>query len=410
VAAISYDFLFKNGHVIDPANGIDRMADVAVSDGKIARVERDIPPGGVKIIDAAGMYVVPGIIDIHAHVYTLEPFGGNLSIDADTHLIKSGVTTAVDAGTTGWHHFPKFLEHVIEKSKIRILAYLNIANKGMVEWGAEQVYANMQAEVAAEVAAAHPEVVVGIKAAHYWPGPKPFDADHPPWASTDKAIEAARLCGLHAMIDFQPNLPECPYEDLILKKMRSGDIHTHVFATQFPTVDANGRVYAHMREARSRGVYFDLGHGAGSFWFRNGVRALLDGFPPDTLSTDIHTGSIRGAVLDMAHVMSKFLNMGMSLNEVIMRSTAMPAKLINRPALGSLSVGGEADVAVFQMLSGDFGFIDCGRAKIKGDRMLECAMTMRGGEILYDGRGLSMPEWKDAPEAYWKSPYRGDAR
>jgi len=257
------------------------------------------------------------------------------------------------------------------------------------------------------VARTYPDLIVGIKAAHYWPGPKPFDDEHPPWASVDGAVEAAQLSGTRAMIDFQPNLPLSPYPDLILKHMRPGDIHTHVFAQQFPIVNENGKVLDHMHEARERGVYFDVGHGAGSFWFRNGLRALRDGFPPDTLSTDLHVDSIRGPALNMLHVMSKFHNMGMSIQEVVDRSTRLPAKLIARPELGTLSVGGCADVAVIRKLEGKFNYIDNGYARLTGDSMLDCQMTVRAGKIVYDIYGLSMPEWTDAPESYWTPPFRG---
>jgi dihydroorotase len=209
------------------------------------------------------------------------------------------------------------------------------------------------------------------------------------------------------MIDFCPNYnpPGRTYEDLILKKLRPGDIHTHVYAKQFPIVGDDGKVLPHMWEARRRGVYFDVGHGAGSFWFRNGQRALDDGFYPDTLSTDMHVNSVRFAALDQLQVMSKFMNMGMPLAEAVMRSTSEAAKLIRRPGLGTLSVGACADVAVIRVLKGEFGYVDCGFAKMIGDSRLDCMMTIRGGDILFDPNGLSLPHWKDAPADYWKMPY-----
>ncbi len=205
------------------------------------------------------------------------------------------------------------------------------------------------------------------------------------------------------MIDFWPR-PERPYPDLILKKMRPGDIHTHVFAQQFPIIDENGKVHRHMFEARERGVIFDLGHGAGSFWFRNGARAIAGGFVPDSISTDLHTHSMNTTVLDMQNAMSKVLNMGVGLYDVIKLSTINPATEIGHPELGHLSAGACADVAVFSLRTGRFGFIDCGRAKIIGDRKLECVMTIRDGAIVFDPGGLSMPEWPQAPAAYWKLP------
>jgi len=159
-----------------------------------------------------------------------------------------------------------------------------------------------------------------------------------------------------------------------------------------------------MFEARRRGVYFDLGHGAGSFWFRNAVPAFKDGFPPDTISTDLHMANINGPVVSMLNTMSKYLSMGMPLAELIWRSTSLPAALIRHPELGSLSVGVEADVAVLRRLQGIFGFADCGKAKMVGNHKLECVLTLRAGQIVFDPTGLSMPEWEKAPASYWKLP------
>ena len=206
------------------------------------------------------------------------------------------------------------------------------------------------------------------------------------------------------MVDFWPRPPERPYPELILKMLRPGDIHTHVFARQFPIIDERGRAHDYLFRARERGVVFDLGHGAGSFWFRNGVRALQDGFSPDSISTDLHMGSINGPVVSMQNTMSKFISMGMSLAEVIERSTVLPAQLIHRPELGTLSNGAEADVAVFRHLEGAFSFADCGRAKMLGRHKLECQLTLRAGQVVFDPTGLTMPEWEQAPAPYWVNP------
>ena len=405
-----YDFILKNGHVIDPANNLDARADVAVKDGVIARVAADIPASEAeRVIDVAGGYITPGLIDIHSHVYPLLPrAAGNtlLTVDADTTMLRSGVTTTVDVGTTGWRDFLNFKEQIIDTAKVRVLALINVASKGMVDMDSEQDPSQLHPEITADVAKQYKECVVGIKGAHYWVG-KPFDSVHTPWASVDNGLRAAELCEMPFMIDFCPNYepPGRTYEDLILKKLRPGDIHTHVFAKQFPIVGDDGKVLPHMWEARKRGVFFDVGHGAGSFWFRNGQRALDDGFHPDTLSTDMHVSSVRFAGLDQLQVMSKFLNMGMKLGDVVKRSTSESAKLIRRPELGTLSVGACADVAVIRVLKGDFGYVDCGFARMRGDSKLDCMMTIRAGEILYDPNGLSLPDWREAPEPYWKMPY-----
>lgn len=401
-----FDLLLKGGRVIDPANGVDQRMDVAIAGKAIAQVADEIPSdAAARVVDVSGYLVTPGIVDMHTHVYTFPYAAGAYveSMNADAHLLASGVTTTVDAGTAGWKDFPIFKERCIDRAKTRILAFLNIASGGMVDRASEQDVHEMEPRLAAAVAEAYPELIVGIKAAHYWTR-EPWDTEHPPWASVERAVAAGELCGRPVMVDFWPRPPERSYPDLILNKLRPGDIHTHVFAQQFPIVDADGKVYDHLWRARERGVIFDLGHGAASFWFRNAVPALKDGFLPDSISTDLHMGNINGPVVSMLNTMSKCLSMGMPLQEVISRSTAAPAREIGHRELGTLSVGAEADVAVFRLLEGTFGFADCGRAKLTGSAKLECAMTVRGGEIVYDPTGLSMPEWPDAPAPYWQSP------
>jgi dihydroorotase len=202
------------------------------------------------------------------------------------------------------------------------------------------------------------------------------------------------------MVDFWPR-PERPYPELILKKMRPGDIHTHVYAQQFPILTDKKQPEAFMFEARERGIIFDVGHGAGSFWFRQAVPAIQNGFSPDSISTDLHIGNVNGPVVDMLTTMSKILNIGMPFQELIYRSTVTPAQEIGRPELGHLTIGAEADVAVLKLQEGTFGFVDCGRAKMTGTQKLECLLTVRAGKVVYDPTGLTMPEWPDAPADYW---------
>lgn len=401
-----FDLLLKGGRVIDPANGRDGRFDVAIVDQKIAAVDAHIPPeAAAQVVDVSGLIVTPGIIDMHTHVYVCPPTPTSYveSMHADAHLFASGVTTTVDAGTAGWRNFLDFKATCIDRSKVRILAYLNIAGDGMVDKEGEQVVGEMQPKIAAAVAEAYSDLIVGIKTAHYWTR-LPWDVTHPPWASVERAVAAGEMCQMPVMVDFWPRPPERPYPDLILKKLRPGDIHTHVFAQQFPIVDGRGKVYDHMWQARKRGVIFDLGHGAGSFWFRNAVPAFRDGFMPDSISTDFHMGNVNGPVLSMLTTMSKCLCMGMPLGEVIYRSTVTPAREIGRPALGALTVGAEADVAVLKHLTGDFGYVDCGKAKLIGHEQLACKLTIRAGQIAYDPEGLSVPEWEYAPAAYWRMP------
>ena len=398
-----YDLLLKGGHVIDPQNNLDGTCDVAIKGHTIAAVGPDINPAlAAKVVDVAGHYVTPGILDIHVHVYhTRAPEGDpeGLSVVADAHSFRSGVTTMVDTGTSGARHLRHFKHTVIDRAKTRIFAFINIVDQGMTG-DFEQDPRNFDAELAASAVLAYPDICVGIKSAHYWTS-KPWDELHTPWAAVDQAIKAAEICGKPVMYDFWPR-PERTYPELILEKARPGDIHTHVFAQQFPIVNEAGKIYPYMAEAQKRGVIFDLGHGAGSFWFRNGARAIADGFVPDSISTDLHIHSVNTTVGDMQTTMSKVLNMGVSLPDVIKKSTINPAREIGHPELGHLSVGACADVAVFDLRRGQFGFVDCGHAKLSGDRKLECLMTIRDGEIVYDLGGLSAPEWTQAPADYWR--------
>ncbi|NLM77298.1 MAG: amidohydrolase/deacetylase family metallohydrolase [Ruminococcaceae bacterium] len=401
-----YHLLLQNAHVVDPANQINAKMDLAIQDGKVACLSPSIKSDTAeKVIDAKGCYVIPGIVDIHTHVYPVFPYVGLACVNADDHLLKAGCTTTVDAGSVGWRDFIYFKESVIDKSVCRVLAFLNISDQGMMDMASEQYCKFMHPEIVASVIKAFPEHLVGIKSAHYRPGGKGgYDRENPAWGSVDKAIEAGVLCGKPCMVDFGVSYDHSPYAEFVTDKLRPGDIHTHVFAQQFPTVDEKGKVYDYMWKARERGVLFDVGHGSGSFWFRNGQQALRDGFPPATISTDLHTGSIRGAAQSMLHTMGKFHNMGMSLEDVILRSTYKPALAINRPDLGNLSVGSCADIALITKIEGDFDYIDNGNAKIKGTSKLDCRMTIRGGEIVFDGYGMSMPLWEDAPrDQYWKA-------
>jgi dihydroorotase len=311
------------------------------------------------------------------------------------------VTTLVDAGTAGADHFMDFKYNWIDRSTTRVLAWLNIAAGGMGE--AEQDPAQFDSRRAAETLAAHPDVIVGFKTAHYWTR-NPWDDIHTPWASVDAAVDAGERAGRPVMVDFWPRPPERPYSDLILKHMRPGDVHTHVFAQQFPIVRPDGSLYDYLWQARARGVLFDLGHGGASFWFRNAVPAITAGFPPDSVSTDLHLSSLNGAALDTLHTVSKCVAMGMPLQEAIYRTTVTPARAIGRPELGTLSEGAEADVAVLRWVDRPRGYVDCGRARLQGQGELASIATLRAGRIVWDPGGLSMPEWQDAPPAYWKIP------
>ena len=391
------DLLLRGGHVIDPRNAVDGPADVRIAGGRIATVGPNLPTTGSEtVLDVAGHYVTPGLIDMHAHVFHTHK-RSRLSLDPHVNTFSSGVTTVVDAGTAGWRDLADFKTEVIDRARIRVLTYVNTVGSGMLgEW--EHDVREFRPKLAAACVEEFREVTVGIKAAHYWAN-RPPDAEHPPWAAVDAAVEAGELCGLPVMVDFYPWLPERPYPQLILEKLRPGDIHTHVFAQQFPIIDDEGRVYDHLFRARERGVIFDVGHGAASFWFRNAAPAIRQGFVPDSISTDLHTGNVNGFVFDMLTTMNKILNLGVPLADVISRSTVAPAREIGRPELGTLSPGGEADVAVLALDEGNFTYIDCGKTRLDGRQRLRCVLTLRAGEIVYNPNGLGLPQWQQAAEA-----------
>ena len=401
---VTCDVLLRGGHVIDPANGIDRVMDVAISDSRIASVAERIDEPARQTLDVSGRFVVPGLIDIHVHVYPRRgPLGPTwqFSLVPDAHSLRVGVTTLVDAGTSGAADFPDFRQQWIDRSTTRVLAWVNVAAGGMGD--AEQDPSQFDIERLTDTLAAHSDVVVGIKTAHYWTR-KAWDDLHRPWASVDAAVEAGERSGKPVMVDFWPRPPERPYPDLILDHMRPGDVHTHVFAQQFPVVTADGHVEDHLWRARERGVLFDLGHGGASFWFRNAVPAIAAGFPPDSISTDLHISSLNGAALDTLHCISKCIAMGMPLQEAIQRTTVTPARAIRRPELGTLTINAEADVAVLRWIDRPRTFADCGRARLQGQGELTCDLTLRAGRIVWDPGGLSMPDWRSAPPTYWTVP------
>ena len=364
-------------------------------------------------MDVSKLVVTPGLIDIHYHVghggaplNWFTPEGRvhalPLGIPADMAL-QAGVTTIVDAGTAGAETFLQEKEEVIDRSKVRVLAFLNIVGNGM-QGGLEQSVDEMDPKACAAMISKYRDVIVGVKTAHYWTK-EPWDGEHVPWAAVDRAIECATLANVPVMYDFWPRADRT-YEDLLLKKMRPGDIHTHVFAQQFPIILADGKLNPALAEARARGVIFDVGHGSGSFWFRNAVPAEKQGFIPDSMSTDLHTGNYNE--VSMTNVMSKFLAMGVPLDDIIRRSTVNPAAEIHRPELGTLTVGKDADIAVLEFSKGHFSYIDCGVARFDGNAKLEARMTIRAGRILYDPSGLSMVEWEKARPQYFNVPNKGE--
>jgi len=384
-----YDLVLKGGHVIDPKNKLSAVRDVAVANGRIAAVETNIPASKAKrAIDVRALYVTPGLVDIHVHVFAgscaVGEHTGELGVYPDGFTLRSGVTTVVDAGSSGWRGLPEFYEHVAKRSRTRVYAFLNIVGRGM-SGTPEQNPAEMDPAAAADCARRYKDFVVGIKTAHY---------TGPEWVAVEKSIQAAELAGLPVMVDFGEFVSARPFAELVTKKMRPGDMYTHLYLERVPMFDANGKVAPYLWEARKRGVLFDLGHGGGSFIFRYAVPAMQQGFAPDSISTDLHTGSMNAGMKDMANVMSKMLNMGMPLDEVILRSTWQPARQIRRELVGHLSVGAPADIAVLRLAKGDFGFVDVYGARMKGASRLTAELTLRDGAVAWDLNGLASVDWQ----------------
>ena len=390
------DILLKGGHIIDPKNNIDTPADIGIAGGKIYRVAAGIPADSAKkVIDVSGMYVTPGIIDIHVHVFYGTDAGSYLAngfhgLPADGFTFRAGVTTVVDAGSSGWKNFRQFKAQTIDRSRTRVLAFLNIVGGGMYGRLEEQDVSDMNPLMTAYmITHEFPQLIVGVKSAHYWGD----------FTQVDLAVKAGELAHVPVIVDFGEHHPPNSIEELFMKHLRPGDLFTHAYANGYEdretVVDKAGKVKPFVFAAQQRGILFDVGHGGGAFSWVQAVPAARQGFWPNTISTDLHTESMNGGMKDMANVMSKFLALGMSLQEVILRSTWDPAKAINRKELGNLSVGAEADVAVFTLRTGNFGFLDVSGTRLKGKQKLEAELTLRAGKVVWDLNGIAAMKTTD---------------
>jgi dihydroorotase len=384
-----YDLLIKNGRVIDPKNKLDTKMDIAISNGKIAKVAKEIPiEQSKKIIDASGFIVVPGLIDMHTHVFVgskPDTFADGInSVSADDFSFKSGVTTVVDAGTSGWKNFSLFKTQVIEKSQTRILAFLNIAANGMSGNPSQEDIQEMDVAMTAETIQKNKDIIVGVKIGHY---------EGTEWTPFNRALEASKLATVPIFVEC--HLPQYSLEEQ-LYKMRPGDIITHSFeniAERAPIVES-GKVRPYVLKAKEKGVLFDVGHGGYGFWFDQAVPAFQQGLAPNTFGTDLHRFSMNAGMKNMLNVMSKYLNMGMRLPDLIQRASWNAALAVKREDLGSLSQGNIADVAILNVLKGKFGFVDAGGNKINGTQKLEAEVTIRAGKIVWDLNGLSAVNFK----------------
>jgi dihydroorotase len=396
LAQPQYDLLIQGGHVIDAKSGVSAVRDVAIQDGKIAAVAEHIDPASaLKTVSAKGLYVTPGLIDIHVHVYAstgeAHSYAGDNSVFPDGFTFRVGVTTVADAGCAGYKNFEDFKEHVIDRSKTRVLAFLNIVGAGMRGPKYEDNLADMEPQPAADMAKKHPGLIIGIKTAHY---------SGPEWTPVEHAVEAGTLANIPVMVDFGANKPERPITVLLGQKLRPGDIYTHCYSGLRNELDVSGHVNQGMIEGRKRGVIFDVGHGGGSFAWRIAVPMTKQGFWPDSISTDLHISAMNSGMKDMLNVMDKFLTLGMSVDDVIARSTWNPAREIHHDELGNLSVGSPADVAVLRLDRGHFGFTDMYGARMDGNQKFICEMTVRNGKVVYDLNGISRTAWDKLPSDY----------
>jgi dihydroorotase len=390
LAQIKYDLVIQGGELIDPRSGIRAVRDVGIRDHKVAAIEKDIPAANaIKVINVRGLLVTPGLVDIHTHDYAgtgrRDVYDGDNSVYPDNFTFRSCVTTVADAGSSGWRNFPDFKDRIIDRSKTRVLAFINIVGHGMDGNPAEQNTADMDPAAAAAMAKQFPGIIVGFKTAHF---------EGPEWIAVDRAVEAGKLAGLPVMVDFGRFRPERPYQELVSSRLRPGDISTHMYIDFIPMLDASGKVLPYLFAAKKRGVVFDVGHGGGSFVFNQAVPAVQQVFLPDSISTDLHINSMNAGMKDMLNVMSKFLNLGMSLEDVVLRSTWNPAKEIKHEELGHLSVGAPADLSVLRLEEGNFGFVDSLGGRLEGHQKLACELTVRNGLVVWDLNGIAREDWQ----------------
>lgn len=362
-----FDLVLRGGRVVDPSQKLDAVMDVAFANGKVAALGKDLKADpGTDVRDVSGHIVSPGLIDLHTHVY----WGGtSLGIDAEEFCRTSGVTTSVDTGSAGPGNFAGFRKHVIEPCQVRILAYLHISHAGIfgfsdrVMVGESEELRLMNPIDAVTVAEQNRDMIVGIKVrvgrhSSGTSGAVPLKM----------ALEVADQVGMPLMchIDHPP-----PSYEEVVEMLRPGDVLTHAFRP-FPNTPATaqGTVKKVVLEARERGVLFDIGHGKGSFAFKTARAMLANGFHPDTISSDVHALCINGPAYDQVTTMSKFLCMGMSINDVIAASTVNAAMALRRPELGSLKPGSAGDATVISIQQGQFDYEDVVGEHMTGDRKI----------------------------------------
>lgn len=370
------ELILRGGRVIDPSQGLDGIRDVGFANGKVAAVATRLDSATAEVRDVSGLIVAPGLIDLHTHVY----WGGtSLGIDAEEFCRTSGVTTAVDTGSAGPGNFMGFRKHVIERSQVRILAYLHVSHAGIygfsstVMVGESEDIRLMDPVTAAEVADSNRDVIVGIKVrvGRHASGDQGV-------APLNIALQVAEETGLPLMAHIDEPPPS--YEEVIAM-LRPGDVLTHAFRP-FPNspATAQGTVKPAVLAARKRGVLFDIGHGMGSFAFKTARAMLANGFAPDTISSDVHALCINGPAFDQVTTMSKFLCLGMSLPDVIKASTENAAFALKRPELGSLKPGSAGDATILSVDEGSFDYVDVVGEHLEGRQRITSRGVVIGGK------------------------------
>ncbi|MEE8570400.1 MAG: amidohydrolase/deacetylase family metallohydrolase [Candidatus Bathyarchaeia archaeon] len=374
-----YDLLIKNGVVIDPSQGLHEKRDIAITKGKIESMEKDISSDKAReIIDASEHIVTPGLIDIHVHVY---PGVSHYGIDADTHALAHGVTTVMDAGSSGADTFEGFRRYVVNVSDTRIVAFLNISTMGMISprVGELEDLRFADVEKAVEVIERNRDIIQGVKVRMS----RSIVGDNgiQPLLLAKRAAEAVKM----PIMVHVGNTP-MPLAD-ILEEMRRGDILTHCFhGSENGILDNQGNILDAVSEAVKKGVNLDVGHGRGSFSFNVAEKALAQGVSPQTISSDLHHYNVFGPVYNLATTVSKFLYLGLSLNEALSKVTLTPAKLLGiDEELGNLRKGSIADVSIFKLKKGNFSFLDTVGKTVVGNRLLKPAAVVKGGKV-YSGR------------------------
>lgn len=387
---MSYDIVIRSGEVIDPSQGLRKVCDVAVTGDRIAAVEESIDPTGVhQVIDARGQLVVPGLIDLHVHVYPHAPLG----LDPDPLCPAGGVTTLLDAGTAGSYNFDAFRRETIDRARTQIFSLVNLSCIGLIAANLGELmdrrYADPDGVI--ETIGRHSDVAVGVKIRA---GAHIIGDGAQGWANLRDAIKAARESGTWLMV----HIGESPFSiSELADALSPGDCITHCFkAGSTRVTDDDGKIFDSIRTAAANGIRFDVGHGFGSFHWDIVQDALSDGFEPTTISTDLHMKNIHGPVYDMPTTMSKFLMLGTPIERVIEMSTTTPAKVLNQEGeLGTLKVGSVADIAVLEQRSGRFVFTDSYRQQRIGETLLAASATVRRGEIVPGGGGTRMQHLAD---------------